>query len=71
MLKCRKIDADNVGPDISNDSSTAIVDSSDTGLDKSEIEVIQVINGTRHVQVTSKFMDAGVTDDLAFYSGRK
>lgn len=31
MVKCRKIDAENVGSDLQNDSST---DSSDTALDK-------------------------------------
>ena len=45
MLKCSKIDAENVGADLQNDSSTDIVDSSDTALDKSEIEVIQANNG--------------------------
>ena len=44
MLKCSKIDAEDVGSDLQNESSTDIVDSLDTGPDKSEIEMIQVNN---------------------------
>ena len=63
MLKCSKIDAENVGSDLQNDSSTYIVDSSDTALDTSEIEVIQVNNAARRAPATSEFMDVGVTDE--------
>ena len=61
MLKCSKIDAENVGADLQNDSSTDIVDSSDTALDKSEIEVIQANNGARRARATCEFVDVGVT----------
>ena len=44
MLKCSKIDAEDVGSDLQNESSTDIVDSLDTGPDKSEIEMIQESN---------------------------
>ena len=65
ILKCSKIDAEDVGPDLQNDSSTDIdiVDSSDTALDKSEIEAIQVNNDARYATATSEFMDVGVTDE--------
>ena len=63
MLKCSKIDADSVGSDLQNDSSTDTVDSLDTALDKSEIEAIQVNNGARRARVTCEFMDVGVTDE--------
>lgn len=46
ILKCSKIDHEDIGSDLQNDSSTDIdiVDSSDPALDKSEIEEIQVNN---------------------------
>ena len=64
MVKCSKIDAENVGSDLQNESSTDIVvDSSDPALDKSEMEVIQMNNGARRTPAKSEFMDVGVTDD--------
>lgn len=42
MLKCSKIDAENVASNLQNDSSTDIVDSSNNALAKSEIEVISL-----------------------------
>ena len=63
ILKCSKIDAENVGSDLQNDSSTDTVDSLDTALDKSEIEAIQVNNGARRARATCEFMDVGVTDE--------
>ena len=39
------------------------VDSSDTALDKSKIEVIQVNNCAQHAPATLEFMDVGVTDE--------
>ena len=42
MLKCSKIDPENVVSDLQNDSSTDIVDSSNNTLAKSEIEVISL-----------------------------
>ena len=64
MVKCSKIDSENVGLDLQSDSSTdLVVDSSDIALDKSEMEVIQVNNGTRPALASSEFMDVGVTDD--------
>ena len=63
-MKCSKIDAENVGSDLQNESSTDIVvDSSDPALDKSEMEVIHVNNGARRTPATSEFTDVGVTDD--------
>ena len=45
MVKCSKVDAENVGSDLRNDSSTDIVvDSSDTAVDKPEMEAMQVNN---------------------------
>ena len=61
MLKYSKIDAEDVGSDLQNDSSTDIVDSLDTAPDKSEIEMIQVNNGVR--RATSEIMDVVVTDE--------
>ena len=58
-----KIDAENVGSGLQNDRSTDIVDSSDTALDKSEIEVIQVNNGARRALAASEFMNVGSTDE--------
>ena len=63
MLKYSKIDAEDVGSDLQNDSSTDIVDSLDTAPDKSEIEMIQVNNGVRRAPATSEFMDVGVIDE--------
>ena len=63
MLKCSKIDAEDIGSDLQNDSSTDIVDSLDTAPDESEIEMIQVNNGVRRAPATSEFMDVGVTDE--------
>ena len=64
MVKCSKIDAEDVGSDLQNDSRIDIVvDSSDTALDKSEIEVIQVNNGACCAPATSESMDAGLTDE--------
>ena len=64
MVKCSKVDAENVGSDLQNDSSTDIVvDSSDTAVDKSEMEAMQVNNGAHRPTVTSEFMDVGVTDE--------
>ena len=64
MVKCSKIDAEDVGSDLQNDSRIDIVvDSSDTALDKSEIEVIQVNNGACCAPATSESMDAGMTDE--------
>ena len=63
MLKCSKIDAENVGSDLQNNSHTDIVDSSDTALDKTEVEVIQVNNDAWHAPAPSEFMDVGVTDE--------
>ena len=63
MLKCSKINAESIGSDLQNDSSTDTVDSLDIALDKSEIEAIQVNNGARRAQVTCEFMDVGVTDE--------
>ena len=57
MLKYSKIDAEDVGSDLQNDSSTDIVDSLNTAPDKSEIEMIQVNNGVRRAPATSEFMD--------------
>ena len=58
MVKCSKIDAENVGSDLQNDSSTDIVlDSSYTALDKSEMEVIQVNYVTLRAPATSECMD--------------
>lgn len=71
MLKCSKIDAENVGSDLQNDSRTDIVDSSDTALDKSEVEVIQVNNDARRASATSEFMDVGVTDESEITDKRK
>ena len=46
MVKCSKVEAENVGSDLQNNSSTDIVvDSSDTAVDKSEMEAMQVNNG--------------------------
>ena len=42
MLKFSKIDAENVGSVLQNDSSTDIMDSSNNALAKSEIEVISL-----------------------------
>ena len=63
MLKCSKIDAENVGSDLQNNSLTDIVDSSDTALDKTDVEVIQVNNDARRAPATSEFMDVDVTDE--------
>lgn len=64
MVKCSKVDAENVGSDLQNDSSTDIVvDSSDTAVDKSEMETMQVNNGAHRTPATSEFMDVGVTDE--------
>ena len=64
MVKCSKIDAEDVCSDLQNDSRIDIVvDSSDTALDKSEIEVIQVNNGACCAPATSESMDAGMTDE--------
>ena len=64
MVKCSKVDAENVGSNLQNDSSTAIVaDSSDTAVDKSEMEAMQVNNGAHRTPATSEFMDVGVTDE--------
>ena len=64
MVKRSKVDAEDVGSDLQNGSSTDIVVySSDNALDKSEMEVIQVNDGTRHAPATSEFMDVCVTDE--------
>ena len=39
------------------------MDASDTALNKSEIEVIQVNNGARRAPAECEFMDVGVTDE--------
>ena len=45
MVKCSKVDAENVGSDLRNDSSTDIVvDSSGTAVDKPEMEAMHVNN---------------------------
>lgn len=64
MVKCSRVDTENVGSDLQNDSSTDIVvDSSDTAVDKSEMEAMQVNNGAHCTPATSEFMDVGVTDE--------
>ncbi|KAL9983000.1 hypothetical protein ACROYT_G005120 [Oculina patagonica] len=63
MLKCSKIDAENVGSDLQNDSSSDIVDSSDAALDNSEIMAVQVNNAAQRAPATSEFMDVCVTDE--------
>ena len=63
MVKCSRVDTENVGSDLQNDSSTDIVvDSSDTAMDKSDMEAMQVNNGAHRTPATSEFMDVGVTD---------
>ena len=62
MDNCSKIDAENEGSDFQDDSSTDIVNSSDTALHKSEIKVIQVNNGARRAPAASEFMDVGMTE---------
>ena len=55
MVKCSKVDAENVGSDLQNDSNTDIVvDSSDTAVDKSEMEAMQVNNGVHRTPATSE-----------------
>ena len=56
MLKFSKIDAENVGSDLQNDSSTDIVDSSNNALAMSEIEVIRYSACSGYVRIT----DVGV-----------
>ena len=63
MVKCSKVDAENVGSDLQNDSSTDIVvDSSDTDVE-SEMEAMQVNYGAHRTPAMSEFMDVGVTDE--------
>ena len=65
MVKCSRVDTENVGSDLQNDSRTDIVvDSSDTAVDKSEMEAMQVNNGAHRTPATSEFMDVGVTDEF-------
>ena len=56
MLKFSKIDAENVGSVLQNDSSTDIMDSSNNALANSEIEVIRCSACAGYVRI----MDVGL-----------
>ena len=72
MVKCSTVDTKNVGSDLQNDSSTDIVvDSSDTAVDKSEMEAMQVNNGARCTPATSEFMDINLCSSTCQTSSDK